>query len=179
MWQASELHRDPRQDEVEEELVREKNTLRSQGGRPMSSTLSRGGVSNAKYECGFLVSPHINRTINVRIEEVRAEVRALDQKFITMQSSLDAVMAKLGIIVAGLFSAPSRGKILSNVDKWRSNSRKIVSPIARSMSKEHVSKILDFGSAGENPIILSTEIPCGSQKASSGHEEPKQVWNLK
>lgn len=179
MWQASELHRDPRQDEVEEELVREKNSLRSQGGRPMSSTLSRGGVSDAKYDCGFLVSPVVSRTGNVGIEEVRAEVRALDQKFITMQSSLDAVMAKLGITVAGLSSAPSRGETLSNVDKGRSNSRKSVSPVARSMSKEHVSKELHFGSAGENPIILSTEIPCGSQKASSGHEEPEQVWNLK
>ena len=138
-----------------------------------------GGVSDAKYECGFLVSSHVSRTGNVGIEEVRVEVRALDQKFITMQSSLDAVMAKLGITVAGVSSAPSRGETLSNVDKGRSNSCKSVSSIARSMSKEHVSKILDFGSAGENPTILSTEIPCGSQKASSGHEEPKQVWNLK
>ena len=135
----------------------------------------KGGVSDAKYECGFLVSPHVSRTGNIGIEEVRAKVRALDQKFITMQSSFDAMMAKLGIMVARLSSAPSRGEILSNVDKGRSNSRKSVSSIAQSMSEEHVSKILDFGSAGGNPIILSTEIPCGSQKTSSGHEESEQV----
>ena len=39
---ASQLYRDPRQDEVEVELVRDKNTSRSKGGRSMSSTMSKG-----------------------------------------------------------------------------------------------------------------------------------------
>ena len=41
--QALELSRDPRQEEIEVKLVREKNTSRSKGGRPMSSILLRGG----------------------------------------------------------------------------------------------------------------------------------------
>ena len=88
-------------------------------------------------------------------------------------------MAKLDFTVEGMVSAPSRGENPSNVDKRRLNFRKSVSPIARSMSKKHVSKVLNFGSAGENPIVLITEISCGSQKTSSGHEGSEQVWNLK
>lgn len=69
--QVSELHRNPRQDEIEEELIRDNNTSRSKGGRPISSTLSKG-VSHAQYECGFGISSHVSRTSNVGIEEVRA-----------------------------------------------------------------------------------------------------------
>ena len=177
--QASELNRDPRQDEVELELVRDKNTSRLRGGRPMSSNLSRGGVSDAQYEGGFGISPHISRTSNSGLEEVRAKVRALDERLnimqMRMQSSLDAVMAKLGITVEGMASGPSRGAHSPHDDKGKENSRRSVSPTTRSMSKDPVSKVLDFGNAGEKPIVLSTEIPCGSQKASSGHEEQDQV----
>jgi len=74
--QASELNRDPRQDEVEVELVRDKNTSRSRGGRPTSSNLSKGGGSDVQYKGGFGISPHISRISKSGIEEVRAEVRA-------------------------------------------------------------------------------------------------------
>lgn len=87
-------------------------------------------------------------------------------------------MAKFGITVEGMASAPSRAEYPSNVDKGRLNSRRSVSSIVHSMSKEFVSKLLDFGSTGEKPIVLSTEIPCGSQKTSSGHDELEHVWNL-
>lgn len=56
--------------------MRDKNTLRSKGGRPMSSAMSSGGVNDDEYECGFGISPHVNRTSNIRIDEVRVEVRA-------------------------------------------------------------------------------------------------------
>ena len=68
----------------------------------------------------------------------------------------------LGIMVERMASVPSHGEYPSNVDKGRSNSYKVVYPLARSMSKEPISKLLDFGTAGENPIVLSIEIPCGS-----------------
>ena len=115
--QASELNRDPRQDEIEVELIKDNNTSRSKGGSPTPSTMSREGVSDAQYECGFGISPHVSRTGNAGLEEGRAEVRALDEKFNTMQSSLDAVMAKLGITVERMASVPSRGEHLSNVEK--------------------------------------------------------------
>ena len=92
-----------------------------------------------------------------------------------MQSSLDAMMAKLGITVEGMASGPSRGAPSPHADKENENSRRSVSPTARSMSKDPVSKVLDFGNAGEKPIVLSTEIPCGSQKTSSRHEEQDQI----
>ena len=109
---------------------------------------------------------------------MRAEIRALDDKFNTMQSSIDAVMTKLGITVERMASAPSRGENPTNVDKGRSNSRRSVSPIAHSISKEHVSKLLDFGSACEKSIVLNTKIPCGSQKTSPRYEELEHVCNL-
>ena len=59
--QTFDLNKDPRQDEIEVELARDKNTSKSKGGRPMSSNMSRE-VSDAQYECGFGVCPHINRT---------------------------------------------------------------------------------------------------------------------
>jgi hypothetical protein len=135
--------------------------------------LCRGGISDAQYECGFGISPHISCTSNVGIDEVKAKVRTLDEKFNTMQSLFDSVMTKLDIMVEGMASAPSRGENPPNVDKRRSNSCRIVCPIVRSISKEHVSKLLDFDNASEKPIVLSTEIPCGSQKISLGHEEPE------
>jgi len=141
--------------------------------------ICQGGVSDAQYEGGFGISPHISRTGNSGIEEVRAEVRALDERLnimqMRMQSSLDAVMAKLGITVEGMASGPSRGALSPHDDNGKENSRRSVSPTARTMSRDPVSKVLDFGNVGEKPIVLSTEIPCGSQKASSGHEEQDQV----
>jgi hypothetical protein len=142
-----------------------------------------GGVSDAQYKGGFGISSHISRTSNSGIEEVkvevRIEVRALDERLnimqMRLQSSLDAVMAKLGITVEGMANGPSRGAHSPRDDKGKDNSRRSVSPAARSMSKDHVSKVLDFGNAGEKPIVLNTKIPCGSQKASSGYEEQDQV----
>ncbi len=69
--QASESNRDPRHDEVEEELVMDKNTSKSRGGRPLSSNLSKGGVSDAQYECRFGISPHFSRTRGEGMEERR------------------------------------------------------------------------------------------------------------
>lgn len=132
----------------------------------MSETML-SGVNDAQCECGFGISPHVSRTSDVGIEEVRIEIRPLDGKFNTMQSLLDAVMAKLDITLERMASAPSREEHPSNVDKGRSDSRRSLSLLACSMSNDHVSKLLDFGSAGEKPIVLSTEILCRSQKASS------------
>ncbi len=177
--QASELNRDPRQDEVEEELVMDKNTSKSRGGRPLSSNLSKGGVSDAQYECRFGISPHFSRTRGEGMEERRAEVdskfSALETKFNAMQNSIELVMAKLGITVPGMASDPSMVEQPSRADKRPLDSRRSVSPPARSQSKEPVSKALNFGSAGEKVTSLSPEIPCGSQKASSWHEEVEQV----
>jgi hypothetical protein len=64
----------------------------------MSSILSRG-IIDVQYECEFGISPHVSCTNNVGIDEVRVEVRTLDENFNTMQSSLDAVMTKLGTTV--------------------------------------------------------------------------------
>ena len=173
--QASELNIDPHQDRIEVKLVRDKNTSRSKGGRPTSSTMSKGGFSNAQYTCGFGIFPYVSRTGNAGFEEVIAELRALDEKFNTMQSLLDAVMAKLAITVEKMASTLSRGEHPSNIDKEGSNSRRSVTPLALLMSKEPISKLLDFGSTGDKPIILRTKIPCGSQKASSRHEESEQI----
>ena len=98
------MNRDPREDEIEVELVMNNNTPRSKGGHP-SLPLCRGGISDAQYECGFGISPHVSCTGNARLEKVRAKVRALDKKFNTIQSSLDAVMAKLRITVKRIASA--------------------------------------------------------------------------
>lgn len=114
---------------------------------------------------------YVSRTSNIEIEDVRANVKIIDKKFNTMQSSIDTVMTKFGIMVEWMASVPSYGENPSNVDKGRSNFRRSVSPIAHSMSKEVVSKLLDFGSACEKRIVLSTSIACGSQKASSGHKK--------
>jgi hypothetical protein len=57
----------------------------------------RGGVSDAQW--GLELSPNASRTRSADLEEVRAEVRRLDEKFNFIQSSLLAMMAKLGIPV--------------------------------------------------------------------------------
>ena len=125
--QTSQLHKDPCQYEIEVESFREKNTSRSKGGRPISSIMSNRGFTDAQYECRFRISPYISRTSNVGIKDVNAE--ALDEKFNVMQSSLDAVIAKLR-------NAPSRREKPSNFNKGKLKSRRNVSPIALSMSKD-------------------------------------------
>ena len=40
----------------------------------MSSNMSRGGVSDAQYKCGFEVSPHVSRTRDEGMDERGAEV---------------------------------------------------------------------------------------------------------
>ena len=78
--QASCLKRIPRQKQIEVELERPKNTSRSRGGHPASSTLLKGGkVSDAQWGLGLF--PHASRTRTVGLEEIRAEVRQLDEKF--------------------------------------------------------------------------------------------------
>ena len=159
------------------ELERTKNTSRSKGGRPTSSTLSKGGgVSDAQWGLGL--SCHVSRTRSVGLEEVRTEVRQLDEKFNNIQSSFLAVMAKLGISVEREVGTPSREGHPCSVDAGKSNSRRSVSPLARSASKEPTSKVVEFGGAGDLPIVASPEIPSGSQKACSGHEELEHVCNL-
>lgn len=93
---------------------------------------------------------------NVGIEQVRAGVRALDEKFSTMQKKIDAMMTKLGVTVKRMANSPSRGEHFSNVDKIMSNSCINVFFLARSMSKELVNKLLDCGNACEKPSVLST-----------------------
>lgn len=172
------MKRSPRREEVEEELERPKNTSRSRAGRPDSSTLSKGGggVSDAQWGLGF--SPNASRTRSADIEEVRADVRRLDEKFNFVQNSLLAMMAKLGIPVEAEVGTPLPGGPTGSVDATKSNSRGPVSPSARSASKEPTDKAVEHPAAGEPPIVASPETPSGSQKASSGHEEFAQVCNL-
>ena len=70
-----------------------------------------GGVSDAQYECGFEALPHVSRTRDVGMEDRMAEVdlkfNALKNKFNVMQSSIELVMAKLGITVSRMASTPS------------------------------------------------------------------------
>ena len=127
--QTTERNRDPRQDEVEVELVRDMNTSKSKGGQPMSSNMSRRVISDAQYECGFGILPHVSRTSDAGMEEVRAEIRTLDLKFDAMQSSIELVMTKFGITVSRMTSAPSGGEQPSSDHKERSNPRKNVSPL--------------------------------------------------
>lgn len=76
--------------------MRDKITSRLRDDSLTSSTMSKG-ISDAQYDFG--ISPHINYTSNVGLEKVMAEIRQLDEKFNTMHSSLNAVIAKLGIMV--------------------------------------------------------------------------------
>ena len=82
-------------------------------------------------------------------------------------------MAKLGILVEREIGAPSRGVHPCSVDAEKYNSCKSVSPLARSASNEPTT-----GGASDLPIVVSPEVPSGSQKASSGHEELKHVCHL-
>lgn len=45
--QAYELNKDPRQDKIEVDLVKDKNTSCLKGGRPLSETILKEGVSDA------------------------------------------------------------------------------------------------------------------------------------
>ena len=135
-----------------------------------------GGVSDAQW--GLELSLHISRTRSIGLEEVRAEVRQLDEKFNNIQSLLLAVMAKLGIPVKSEVGTPSRGVHPCNVDAGKSNSRRIVSPFARSASKKPTSKVVKTGDACDLPIVVSPEIPSGPPKTSLGHEELEHVCHL-
>ena len=123
----------------------------------------------------FRLSPHVSCTNSVGLEEVRAEVRQLDEKFNTIQSLLDVVMAKLSISVKKVATTPSRGEHPSNVEKGKSSSCRSMSPLTRSRSKEPISKVLEFGGVVEKLIVVGAQNPSGSKKASSGHEEHEHV----
>ena len=148
------------QDEIEVKLVRDNNTSKSKGGRPMSSNISRG-VSDAKYECWFGVFPHISRTSDAKIKEVRIEVRALDQKFNVIQSLIVVVMTKLCNTISKMTNVISGGEQPSNDHKGRS--RRSVSPLVHSQSKEPVSKTLEFGRACEKVVTLSQRSPAAPE----------------
>ena len=66
------MNRDPRQDEIEVGLMRDKNTTWSKCSCPTSSIVSRG-VSDA--QCGFGLSPRVSRMNSVGLEDVRVEAR--------------------------------------------------------------------------------------------------------
>ena len=133
-------------------------------------------ISDAQWGLGLF--PHVSHTRSVGLEEVRAEVRQLDEKFNNIESSFLAVMAKLGIPVEREVGTPSCGGHPCSVDVGKSNSRKSVSLLARSASKEPTSKVVESSGVGDLPIVVSPEIPSRSQKASSGHEELEHVCNL-
>ena len=102
----------------------------------------------------------------------------MDEKFNNIQRSLLAVMAKRGIPVEREVGTPPHGGHPWSVDAGKSNSRRSVSLLARSASKEPTSKVVESGGAGDLPIVASPEISSRSQKASSGHEELEHVCNL-
>lgn len=135
-----------------------------------------GGVSDAQW--GLELSPHISRTKSVGFEEVRAEVRQLDEKFNNILSLLLAVMAKLGIPVERKVGTPTHGVHPCSVDAIKSNSRRSVSPLARSASKDPASKIVETGGVGDLSIVVSPEIPSASQKAYLKHKELEHVCHL-
>lgn len=101
----------------------------------------------------------------------------MDEKF-NIQSSLLAVMAKLGIPVEREVGTPSRGGHTCSIDAVKSNSRSHVSPLARSASKEPTIKAVESGGASDLSIVASPETPSGSHKTSSGHEELEHVCNM-
>jgi hypothetical protein len=76
--------------------MRDKITSRSRDNSPTSSTMLKG-ISDAQYDFG--ISPHVNYTNNVGLEKVMTKIRQLDEKFNTMHSSLNAVIAKFGIMM--------------------------------------------------------------------------------
>lgn len=73
-------------------------------------------------------------------------------------------MAKLGIPVKKEVGTPSRTLNPCNVDAEKYNSRRSVSPLARSVSKEPTSKAVETGGACNLPIVMSPEIAFGSRK---------------
>lgn len=87
-------------------------------------------------------------------------------------------MAKLGIPVEKEVGTPSRTLNPCSVDAVKSNSRRSLSPFARSASKEPTSKAVETGGACNLPIVVSPEMPSGSQKVSSGHDELEHVCHL-
>ena len=103
------------------------------------------------------------------------EVRQLDLKFNTIQSLLNAVMAKLDIPISRVATTLSRGEHPSNVEKEKSNSRRSLSPLARSRSKNPINKALEFSGVVEKPIVVEAQNPSKSQKASSRHEDREHV----
>ena len=151
----------PNQEEIEVELERPNNTSRSRGGRPTSSTLTKeGGVSDVQW--GLELSAHASRTKNVGLEEVRTDVRQLDEKFNTIQRSIIAVMAKLGIPVKREVGTLLRRGHTCSVDTVKSYSRSPIFPLARSASKKPTSKVIESSGAGDLPIVASPETPSES-----------------
>ena len=69
------MKRDPRQEELEVEFEKPKNTSRSKNGRLVSPTLSKGGGGVSDAQWGLGLSPHVSRTRSAGLEDVRAEVR--------------------------------------------------------------------------------------------------------
>lgn len=51
------------------------------------------------------------------------------------------------------------------------DSRRSVSPLARLRSKEHISKVLEFGGVVEKPIVVGAQNPSGSKKTLSGNDK--------
>ena len=133
-----------------------------------------GGISDAQWDLGFY--PHASHTMSADLEEVRIEVRRLDEKFNFVQSLLLAMMAKLGIPVEKEVGTP--GGPTCSIDATRFNSRGPVSPFARSASKEPTSKAVESTGVGDLPIVANLETPSGSLKVFSGHVELAQVCNL-
>ena len=140
------------------------------------SRCQRRKISDVQWGLGL--SPHVSRTRSVRLDDVRVEVRQFNEKFNNIQSSLLAVMAKLGIPVKSEVGTPSRGVHPCSVDAGKSNYRRIVSPLARSASKKPTSKVVKTGDAGDLPIVVSPEIPSGPPKTSLGHEKLEHVCHL-
>jgi hypothetical protein len=119
-----------------------------------------GGVSDAQWGLGL--SSNASRTRSADLEEVRAEVRRLDEKFEFVQSLLLAMMAKLEISVEKKVGTPSRGGPTCSIDAAKSNSRGPVSPLTRSALKEPTSKAVQSTCVGDLPIMASPETPSGS-----------------
>ena len=99
---------------------------------------------------------------------MRTKVRQLDLKFNTIQSSLDAVMAKFGILVERVATTTSRGEHPSNVEKKKSNFPRSFFPLARSRSKDPISKVLEFGGVVGKLIVVGAQNPSRSQKRHNG-----------
>ena len=86
----------------------------------------------------------------------------MDEKFNNIQSSLHAVMAKLGIPVERCVGAQSRGGHTCSNDTSKFNYQSHVSPLAWSASKEPTRKAVESDGAGDLPIVASPKTPSGS-----------------